>query len=75
MDKGTILEFDTREFVCCGGWFIKTDNDTLRFYDLPLKSNLNLLAEILPLQVRLNWKKDPNVCSGDEILIMEIEKN
>ncbi len=74
MNEGIVIGFDTRECICCGGYFIEIDNDTLRFYSLPDKCILRLNTETLPVKVLLNWKKDPNACLGDEILILQIEK-
>jgi len=74
MTEGIITAVDHRLYGCCGGWFIEIDSDTLRFNKLPNKSKLNIHNEILPLKVRLNWKKDLNACLGDEIIIMQIEK-
>ena len=75
MSEGTIIGGDARMCMCCGGWYIKIMNDTLRFGNLPDKSNIYLNDETFPIKVRLNWKKDPNACLGDEIIILQIEKN
>ena len=74
MTDGIIMGVDHRLCGCCGGWYIKIDSDTLRFYEVPKKSELDIHNETLPLKVRLNWKKDPNACLQDEIIILEIEK-
>jgi|TARA_B110000902_G_scaffold255145_1_gene320088 hypothetical protein len=74
MNQAKILEPDYRMCVCCGGWFIKIDNDTLRFYELPSDCNIDLNAETLPIEVELNWEKDKNDCLGDEIIIDAIRK-
>lgn len=74
MNQAKILEPDYRMCVCCGGWFIKIDNDTLRFYELPSDFNIDLNTETLPIEVELNWEKDKNDCLGDEIIIDAIRK-
>lgn len=74
MNQAKILEPDYRMCVCCGGWFIKIDNDTLRFYELPSDCNIDLNTETLPIEVELNWEKDKNDCLGDEIIIDAIRK-
>lgn len=72
--EGIIIGVDARKCMCCGGWYIKIKNDTLRFGNLPPQSNVNLQNESFPLNVRLVWKIDPNACLGDEIIILNIEK-
>lgn len=74
MNQAKILEPDYSMCVCCGGWFIKIDNETLRFYELPSDCNIDLNAETLPIEVELNWEKDKNDCLGDEIIIHAIRK-
>lgn len=74
MSVGTIIGGDLRMCMCCGGWFIKIDNDTLRFGNLPQDSNIDLQIESFPLEVRLNWEKSSFQCLGDEIIILKIEK-
>ena len=69
MNQAKILEPDYRMCVCCGGWFIKIDNDTLRFYELPSDCNIDLNTETLPIEVELNWEKDKNDCLDGEIYI------
>jgi hypothetical protein len=74
MSEGTIIGGDTRMCMCCGGWFIKIDGDTLRFGNLPQESNIDLQIESLPLEVRLNWERSSFQCLGDEIVVLQIEK-
>lgn len=72
--RGTITDIDLRECLCCGGWFININDSTYRFYQLPDKNNIGLENAFFPVEVILTWKKDPNACLGDEIIILRIEK-
>lgn len=69
-----ILGADMALCPCCGGWLIKIDNKTYRFFNLPEDSNIDLETEIFPIDVSLEWTKDTSGCLGDEILIFEIIK-
>jgi hypothetical protein len=72
--RGTITGIDLRECLCCGGWFININDSTYRFYQLPDQSNIDLQNANFPVRVILTWKKDPNACLSDEIIITRIEK-
>lgn len=71
---GLITHADFRECMCCGGWFIKIDTNTYRFYNLPDSSNMNLDKETLPLQVELDWKFPVSPCMDDLITVIRIRK-
>ncbi len=71
--KGVITGYDARECACCGGYFIEIDSVTYRFYDLPENSDIDLLNSSFPLNVQLDWEKNPSGCMGDEILISRIK--
>lgn len=72
-DSGTIIGFDARKCMCCGGWFIQIENDTLRFDQLPEGTDVILENPIYPIEVRLDWHpKDPQ-CLGDEIIVTRME--
>jgi hypothetical protein len=75
MSQGIITGGDSQMCICCGGWFIEIADNVYRFYNLPDKNDINLNEETFPIKVRLSWKKDPNDCLGDEIIILQIEKN
>ncbi|MFH0761133.1 MAG: hypothetical protein V2A67_06490 [Bacteroidota bacterium] len=68
-DSGTIFGFDYRKCMCCGGWFIRIDQDTLRFDQVPETCTINFDSISYPLEVWLDWHpKDPR-CMGDEIIV------
>ncbi len=72
-DTGTILGHDYRKCMCCGGWFIEIDQDTLRFDQLPEGCTVDLDNPVFPVAVYLDWHpKDPR-CMGDEIIITRME--
>ncbi len=75
-NSGKILGPDYRKCMCCGGWFIEIENDTLRFQVLPEGSTLNLTDAIFPMNVYLDWHYPDPQCMGDEIIVerMELKK-
>jgi hypothetical protein len=74
LQRGTITGPDLRECVCCGGWYILIGDITYRFYRVPGGSSLDLAHESCPMTVEIEWKKDPDACTGDEIIILYINK-
>lgn len=73
-DQGTITGMDPRMCVCCGGWWIRIQNDTLRFYDAPASTLDMLNSTTFPLQVRVKWTKKIPRCMGDEIIIYDLTR-
>ena len=72
-DSGTIIGQDYRKCMCCGGWFIEIDKDTLRFQQVPDGFTINLNDAKYPVEVYLDWQhKDPK-CLGDEIIVIRME--
>lgn len=71
-DSGTITGFDPRMCICCGGWFIRLQNDTLRFDQVPEASQSILENIAYPLNVRVKWIKKAERCLGDEIIILDM---
>ena len=72
--NGVITGFDSRECSCCGGYFIEIQDSTYRFYDVPDGSRIDLEDPNFPINVKLDWQKDPEVCLGDEIIVLRIEE-
>ncbi len=72
-DSGTVIGMDYRKCMCCGGWFIEIDKDTLRFDVLPEEVSINFDSIGYPVEVYLDWHhKDPK-CMDDEIIVDRIE--
>lgn len=72
-NSGTIIGQDYRKCMCCGGWFISIDQDTLRFDRLPEGCTMDLNNTEFPVEVYLDWQpKDPR-CLGDEIIVTRLE--
>jgi len=71
-DQGTITGMDPRMCVCCGGWWIRIQNDTLRFDQVPAGSQALLENAVFPLPVRVKWTKKVPRCLGDEILVYDL---
>ena len=60
LDQGTIIGIDYRECVSpyCGGWFIEIGSDTLRFFEVPDKTDINFNSILdFPIPVRVSWHK------------------
>jgi hypothetical protein len=72
-NSGTIIGADYRKCMCCGGWFIKIGNDTLRFQNLPEGSNINLTDVKYPIDVYLDWNYPDPQCMPDQITVTRME--
>lgn len=70
--EGLITGIDTRECLCCGGYYIEIKDSTYRFYDLPPERNFNLDNPEFPIAVKLDWKASDERCLGDEIDVLRI---
>ena len=45
----------------CGGWFIEIDGDTLRFFERPKETDIDLNAETeFPIPVKIKWMRYQN---------------
>ena len=73
---GIITGYDFRKCACCGGWFVNINQRTFRFLVPPSNTTLDLTNPkvTFPLAVKLNFKRDPNACLGDEILVSCLQK-
>jgi len=72
-DTGTVIGFDYRKCMCCGGYFIEINKDTLRFDLMPENQIINFDSIGFPVEVYLDWHhKDPK-CLGEEILVDRIK--
>lgn len=60
--------------ACCGGWFIEIGDTTLRFYELPAGSDIDLGNSKFPLPVSVVWQRHNPQCLGDEIDILQIAR-
>lgn len=75
-NSGTIIGQDYRKCMCCGGWFITIESDTLRFQILPEGSTIDFTDARYPIDVYLDWHYPDPQCMGDEIIVerMELKK-
>ena len=55
ISDGIIIAADYRKCVCCGGWFLKINNDTLRIFKYPQEFNDSLNNKSLPVYINLTW--------------------
>jgi len=72
-DSGNIIGADYRKCMCCGGWFIEIDKDTLRFQQLPEGSTINLNDATYPVEVYLDWHYPDPQCMKDQIIVTRME--
>jgi hypothetical protein len=59
--EGTVFKEDFALCPCCGGFFIKINSDTLRFFKLPEASGI-LTNTPLPYRLKLDWQRDTAGC-------------
>lgn len=74
LDTGTITGPDSRECVCCGGWFVNINDSLWRFTEQPANSDVDLTNTTFPIVVELKWEKDADACLSDEIIVSYIRK-
>ncbi len=60
-DEGTVFTKDLALCACCGGFFIKINNDTMRFYKFPDGTGISDTTP-LPYRIRLDWQRDTVGC-------------
>lgn len=76
LERGVITGIDYRKCIhpCCGGWYIKIGEDTLRAPELPSEFANTLDSEDFPLPVCLRWQPYADPCMGDEITVTAIRR-
>lgn len=67
-----IIGYDFRKCMCCGGWLVDINKDTLRIWNMPEEFNKILSEKIMPVDVRLSWKKMTEDCGAtmDDIILV-----
>jgi hypothetical protein len=72
--NATIVAPDTRNCICCGGYFLSIDNnkpvagDYFITYDFPE----NYTPTSFPTKIYIEWEKDSNACINDKIIIKKL---
>jgi uncharacterized protein (UPF0303 family) len=59
--EGTVFSRDFALCGCCGGFFIKINNDTMRCYKLPESSGIPE-NEPLPFRIKIDFQRDTAGC-------------
>lgn len=59
--EGIVFSRDAALCGCCGGFFIKINNDTMRCYKLPESSGISE-NEPLPFRIKLDFGRDTVGC-------------
>ncbi|NVO19701.1 MAG: hypothetical protein HXX13_08375 [Bacteroidetes bacterium] len=74
--RGQITGMDARlcPSPCCGGWFIKINDNTYYFGLLPSNSSLDLSNPSYPVNVILKWEADTTLCTNNGIKVLDIRK-
>lgn len=75
----TLIGIDYRKCASpmCGGWFMEIKGDTLRFLEIPEKTDINLNGELkFPIPVKVIYRKYDNEWSQikDLIFVKELFK-
>ncbi|OGU13269.1 MAG: hypothetical protein A2X61_03765 [Ignavibacteria bacterium GWB2_35_12] len=67
-----IIGYDYRKCMCCGGWFVALNKDTLRIWNMPEDFTKILDEKELPVDVHLSWKKITDGCGAtmDDIILV-----
>ena len=65
---GVIIGFDARKCMCCGGWFVEMDHDTMRTWIMPAEFDNLLREKELPVEVNFDWKNYNGSCGGDDLI-------
>lgn len=74
MDQAEITGFDPSLCACCGGIFIKIDDDIFSFDRIPEGSSVSLSSEsTFPIPVNINWHPMEGACSSNRVTITEME--
>ena len=60
--EGLVFSQDFALCPCCSGFYVKINNDTLRFFQLPEASGISANTP-LPYLIKLDWQRDTAVCS------------
>jgi hypothetical protein len=73
--EGAITGADLRDCACCGGWFINIDTAQYEFDSLPENSKIDLMNEVFPVYVKLDWQfSEKPPCPDNRIIISRIIK-
>jgi hypothetical protein len=73
--EGVITGADLRDCACCGGWFINIDTVQYEFDSLPENSKIDLMIEVFPIYVKLDWQfSEKTPCTDNRIIITRIIK-
>ena len=71
---GVITGEDLTLCACCGGWIIKIDSLTYKFWSIPDTNEIKLDYNNLPIPVKLKWKFKDKACRNDLIDVIQIKK-
>ena len=69
---GKITGWDATLCMCCGGWFVKIDTDTMRIFNMPSEFSDTLSKMDMPVDVRFGWKDLEDGCGENNDVIILI---
>jgi hypothetical protein len=72
LSDGRLIGIDYRKCASpfCGGWFVEIEDDTLRFFEIPKSTDINLDSEaVFPQPVKVEWMRYENEWKDIEDLI------
>jgi hypothetical protein len=63
---GEIIDYFSAECVCCPGWLIRVDNDTIKIETLPEESKIRNIANNngYPIKIKLDYEDLDDYCYG-----------
>ena len=61
---GEIIGYNSTECLCCPGWIIKTEQDTIKVFNLPIESQVRNIVEVsgFPISVKLDYENISGTC-------------
>jgi hypothetical protein len=61
---GEIIGYNSTECLCCPGWIIKTGQDTIKVFNLPIESQVRNIVEGsgFPISVKLDYENISGTC-------------
>lgn len=62
--SGEIIDYNWTECLCCPGWLIRTGEDTIKVFSLPIESKVKEMAETsgFPIAIDLDYEEVEGFC-------------
>lgn len=73
LSNGLVIGADMRLCMCCGGWWIEINKDTLRLMNAPSEFNEQMIEMEMPVPVALEWKPMTDGCGRQFTKLIEVK--